>query len=118
MKKYIIKLLVGCSSMAICSFVMAQTYEVPPSSSTYGSVPVISDAEMENCVKIYNEAKWLAQDIDTTTVDRYSQYSVDSYNQKVQKHSQMINYFNRNCAGKQSQSAYEAAQKLNKNNKY
>jgi len=92
----------------------AQTYEIPPSSRTSGHVPYISDEAMEKCVKLYNEAKWLSDEITTLNVDRYSQASVDSYNNKVSKHSKLTSYFNSNCAGKQSESAYKAAQKLNK----
>lgn len=91
-----------------------QHYEVPPTSSTSAAVPVISDAAMEACVKLYNEAKWLSEEIRTQPVNQYDSYSVSAYNTKVTKHSQMIRHFNQNCAGKQSQSAYEAAQKLNR----
>lgn len=91
----------------------AATYEVPPSSSTSSSVPVISDAAMEQCVKLYNETKWLAESLSASGVNTYDQTSVNAYNAKVQKHSDMIRSFNANCAGKQSRSAYEAAQKLN-----
>ena len=94
---------------------LARQYEAPPSSSTYGSVPVISDEAMEYCVKIYNEAKWLGEAMQSQYVDQYSQASVDAYNAKVNKHGEMVNYFNNHCAGKQSRSAYEAAQRLNKN---
>jgi hypothetical protein len=88
-------------------------YKVPPTSSTSSSVPVISDAAMEQCVKIYNEGEWLGEDINRTNVDQYSQSSIDSYNAKVSRHTNMINYFNKECAGKQSYSAYKAAKKLN-----
>ncbi len=94
-----------------------QVYEVPPSSTTSTSVPWISDQAMEVCVILYNEGKWLDKKINQTQVDRYSQSSIDAYNSKVNQHSQMINKFNQDCAGKQSKSAYEAAQKLNKQNK-
>ena len=93
--------------------VSAQVYEVPPSSTVSGSVPWISDEAMESCVKLYNEGKWLGEKINSMQVDRYSQSSVSAYNNKVSKHSKLTNQFNQNCAGKQSKSAYEAAQKLN-----
>jgi len=96
-------------------FAAAQKYEVPPSSSTYESVPYISDSAMEQCVKLYNKAEWLSDEINSTQVDRYSQSSVNRYNQKVSRHSEMIDNFNSDCAGKQSESAYRAAQKLNAN---
>ena len=96
---------------------LAQGYEVPPSSSTYSSVPVISDEAMEACVILYNKGKWLGEKINKIQVDRYSQSSIDTYNNKVNQHSSMISDFNRNCAGKQSQSAYEATQRLNNQNK-
>ncbi len=91
----------------------AKTYEVPPSSSTSTHVPYISDQAMEACVKLYNEGEWLGDEIRSTQVDSYSRTSVDAYNNKVNRHSNMINAFNRDCAGKQSESAYKAAQKLN-----
>ena len=97
--------------------ISAQVYEVPPSSTVRGSVPWISDEAMESCVKLYNEGKWLGEKINRMQVDQYSQSSVSSYNNRVSKHSKLINQFNQNCAGKQSKSAYEAAQKLNQKGK-
>ena len=94
----------------------AQVYEVPPSSTTSGSVPWIADDAMEVCVKLYNEGKWLGEEINRIQVDTYSQSSVDTYNNKVNQHSKMVNEFNQTCAGKQSKSAYDATQKLNKGN--
>lgn len=96
----------------VCSL-SANEYVTPPTTSTRGSVPVISDAEMEKCVKIYNEAKWLSERLNNSYVNQYDSAAVNNYNSQVQKHSQMINYFNQNCAGKQSYSAWKAAQKLN-----
>ena len=89
-------------------------YVMPPVSSTSGYVPVISDEKMEQCVKLYNESEWLYKKINGTFVDRYSQASVDNYNQMVGRHTRMINEFNSECSGKQSHSACKAAQKLNK----
>ena len=100
---------------ATATTLVAAEYKVPPSSTTYGSVPVISDRAMEACVKLYNHAEWLKDEINTLQVDRYSQNSIDNYNNKVARHSNMIHKFNNDCAGKQSRSAYEAAQKLNNN---
>ena len=98
------------------SGVLAQTYETPPSSSTYGHVPYISDKAMEQCVILYNKTKWLGQEINNTTVDQYSQASVEAYNEKINQYTNMLSVFNRDCAGKQSESAYRAAQKLNSGN--
>ena len=97
--------------------VSAKVYEVPPSSTVRGSVPWISDEAMESCVKLYNEGKWLGEKINRMQVDQYSQSSVSAYNNKVSKHSKLTNQFNQNCAGKQSESAYKAAQKLNQKGK-
>lgn len=91
----------------------AETYQIPPSERTGSNVPYISDKAMERCVQLYNEAKWLQNEIGAIRVDRYSQSSVDNYNKKVAEHSRMISDFNQGCAGKQSESAYKAAQKLN-----
>ncbi len=91
-----------------------QSYVMPPTSSTRGHVPVISDEQMEQCVKVYNESEWLNQELDSTYVDRYSQSEVNAYNRKVNKVNAMKNWFNANCAGKQSRSACEAANKLNR----
>ncbi len=90
----------------------SQKYEVPP--DIRGNGIVISDAAMEECVKLYNETKWLNEEIDRTVVDQYNSYSVNEYNDKVNKANMMSKRFNRDCAGRQSQSAYEAAQKLNR----
>ena len=107
--------LTACSLLA--SFAGAnQYYTAPPTSSTRGYVPVISDAQMEQCVEIYNQAKWLGEELQNTYVDQYSQISVDNYNDKVAQHQQMTNWFNQNCAGKQSYSACEAARELNRKN--
>lgn len=91
-------------------------YTMPPSSSTSGYVPVISDAEMERCVEVYNQAKWLGEELEQTVVNQYSSYEVNAYNQKVSQHSQMTDWFNQYCAGKQSYSACKAAQELNRKN--
>lgn len=99
--------------LSSASFAFAQTYKVPPSSTVMGDVPVISDEAMEACVKLYNEAEWLYANIRSTRVDQYSQASVDAYNAKIARHNRMTTDFNLYCAGKQSQSAYEAAQRLN-----
>ncbi|OOF44795.1 hypothetical protein [Rodentibacter trehalosifermentans] len=107
--------LIVCSLLA--GFAMAnQPYTAPPTSFTQGYVPVISDAQMEQCVEIYNQAKWLGKALQNTYIDQYSQVSVNSYNDKVAQHQQMINWFNQNCAGKQSRSACEAARELNRKN--
>jgi len=98
----------------ISSLIYARTYEVPPTSSTRGSGPVISDEKMEECVKLYNKAKWLNEEINNMHINRYDINSVNNYNDKVRKHSSMIRKFNAECAGKQSYSAWKAAQKLNK----
>jgi hypothetical protein len=98
----------------VSSLIYARTYEVPPTSSTRGSVPVISDEKMEECVKLYNDAKWLSNEINSMYVNQYDSNSVNNYNNKVRKHSSMIRKFNAECAGKQSYSAWKAAQKLNK----
>ena len=95
----------------------AQTYEVPPSDRTSSSTPYISDEAMERCVVLWNKAKWLGEEIDSIQVDQYSQASVDAYNKKITSHSTMTDTFNRDCAGKQSESAYKAAQELNKKSK-
>ena len=97
--------------------ISAQVYEVPPSSTVRGSVPWISDHAMEKCVILYNEAKNLKLTMDGMYVDRYSQSSVSAYNSQVNQHSTMIQKFNSDCAGKQSESAYKAAQKLNRENR-
>ena len=89
-------------------------YVAPPTSTTHGHVPVISDKEMERCVVLYNEAERLFKKLNNTKVDNYSQDSVDNYNNMVNQHTNMTNEFNTKCAGKQSRSACETAKKLNK----
>lgn len=101
------------SLLFISGAVFAQSYKAPPTSSTSGYVPVISDELMEQCVKIYNEAEWLEADLNRSSINQYSQYEVNQYNQNVAKLNQLTNWFNQHCAGKQSRSACEAAKKLN-----
>ena len=96
-------------------YAQSPIFKVPPSSSTSSHVPRISDEAMEKCVILYNKIEWLEGEIDTTHVNRYSQESVDTYNAKIDQFSMMVNIFNSDCAGKQSESAYRAAQKLNNN---
>lgn len=99
----------------ICAASLArQGYEIPPTSSGYGYAPTISDEQMELCVEHYNQAKRIQDELSMTSVNRYSQYEVDSYNSKVREADMLIDWFNENCAGKQSSSACEAAKKLNK----
>lgn len=102
--------------LGFMSVAVAQRYTAPPTSSTTGYVPVISDQQMEQCVEIYNQAKWLDEELSRTSVNQYSSYKVNAYNQKADKHRQLTSWFNQNCAGKQSQSACKAAQELNRKN--
>lgn len=90
-------------------------YIVPPTSSGYSTSmhDVISDEAMKQCVKLYNEALVIEKKLKSMVVDQYSEISVNTYNAEVMTHKNMISSFNRQCAGKQSQSAYEQAQKLN-----
>lgn len=109
----ITQLVIMMSFVCMSANVFAREYEIPPVHTTGADVPWITDAAMEQCVKLYNEAKWLEEEIDRTFVDRYSQESVDAYNNKIAIHSRMIDDFNGGCAGKESESAHKAAQKLN-----
>lgn len=93
-----------------------QSYQVPPSSSTTSYVPVISDEKMEECVKLYNEATWLSQSLNSQVLNRYNAEEVNAYNLKVSQHRSMISKFNNECAGRQSRSACEAANRLNEEN--
>ena len=102
-------------SLTLFAHAQGNVYIVPPSSSTSSNVPWISDEEMERCVVLYNEIEWLGDKISGMQVNQYSQDSVDLYNSKIDKHSSMVSQFNTKCAGKQSESAYRAARKLNAN---
>ncbi len=99
----------GLSTIITASSTLAETakkYEVPPSNSTGSlSVPSVSEEALKKCIVLYNEANWLADEIDATEVDRYNQASVDSYNAKITRHRNMMNTFNSDCAGKRSRSA-------------
>ncbi len=106
MKKYILIMAL------VPQFLHAETYLVPPSSSgSYAAV--ISDAAMQQCVILYTKLKRLEDKINSTRVDNYNQASVDNYNSMVSRVSSMSDSFNSSCAGKQSASAYAAAQRLN-----
>ncbi len=89
-------------------------YEIPPSAQTYGNAPVISDEMMKECIKIYNKALAIERTLNPNLVNRYSNHEVNLYNQNVRMHLQLIDWFNANCAGKQSYSACKAAQELNR----
>lgn len=79
--------------------VFSQEYEMPPTvKGRYGTM--ISPAEMEECIKLYNEIKWLNEEIDRTVVDQYSSYSVNAYNNKVNDSNMMSQRYNRDCAKK------------------
>ena len=112
MNKLIAFLCLTSSLLVSCCYAQ-QSYVMPPTASTPGHVPVISDEMMEQCVKTYNEAQWLAQKIQTTPINQYSASDVNWYNQAVAKVNSMTSWFNTNCAGKQSRSSCEAANKLN-----
>lgn len=101
------------SFLCASSIALGRDYVIPPSTSTSSNVPWISDAAMEECVKKYNKGKWLLEEINEIYVDQYSENSVNYYNSQVTRYSNIIDDFNRNCAGKQSESAYKAAKKLN-----
>lgn len=99
----------------ISSYVYAsRVYVEPPSDTTYSHVPVISDEEMELCVKVYNETIWISDELNYNNVNVYSETEVSEYNKKANHVNKMTEWFNQNCAGKQSRSACEAAQKLNR----
>ncbi|SMD00211.1 hypothetical protein SAMN02746065_1207 [Desulfocicer vacuolatum DSM 3385] len=101
--------------MGACGIATAddKIYKIPPSSTTYSSVPYISDHEMEQCVRLYNEIRWLGDDIKNKQTTLYTQSAINSYKNLADRYSSMVNKFNCDCAGKQSESAYRAAQKLN-----
>lgn len=107
------KLSIALSILATNISYTQDIYVSPPTQVSSGYVPVISDEQMEKCVKMYNEAKWIQDELSRSSIDMNSNKSVDNYNLKVRKVNDMINWFNANCAGKQSRSACEAANKLN-----
>ena len=115
-KRLVVALAVSLLPLLLADSAWGQDYEVPPSSSTSSLAPYISDSAMEQCVILYNRAKWLGEEIGRTQVNQYSEASVAAYNNKVNSHTSMLSVFNSNCAGKQSESAYKAAQELNKRN--
>lgn len=108
-KKIIISSVYLMASMSI-----AQQYVVPPTQSTSGYVPVISDEQMEQCIETYNQANWLEDSINLTYINQYSDTEVNQYNQNISQLNQLTNWFNQNCAGKQSYSACKSAQELNR----
>ncbi len=97
-------------------FAEKRNYEIPPSKTTSSSAPYISDTAMEQCVRLYNEIRWLAEDIQHSQVNRNSLSSINAYNQLIDQYSRMVEQFNIDCAGRQSESAHQAAQKLNEEN--
>lgn len=64
------------------AFEVEGDYEIPPSAQTYGNAPVISDAMMQECVKIYNEALAIERALNSTFANRYSSDEVNLYNKR------------------------------------
>lgn len=91
-----------------------RSYVMPPTQATTGSAPVISDAEMQKCVEMYNQANWLDQELAQMQVDLTSESSVNTYNTKVNQVNALTRLFNAKCAGKQSESACREANRLNR----
>lgn len=89
-------------------------YMMPPSHSTYGSAMVISDEDMKKCVELYNQAKWLQEELEKMPVNMYSESSVNAYNEKAKKGNALVSQFNRLCAGRQSESACAQTNALNR----
>ena len=86
--------------LCVASYIFANNgYEIPPSSSTFGYVPVISDRQMEECVRVYNNILRIERNMSSSQVSQYNN---------------SVNWYNNNCAGKQSQSACEATNRLNR----
>lgn len=108
------KLLICCLWLTAIPCYAQHAYQAPPTSTTSSYVPVISDEMMKKCVQVYNESKWLQDELNAMKVNQYSQAEVNRYNKKAKRINEMIRWFNDNCAGKQSRSACEAAQKLNR----
>lgn len=94
-------------------FAEVDRYRVPPTSTTTGYVPVISDEMMKKCVEVYNDAQDLDRSLSISYVNQYSSKEVNAYNAKVRQANQLNDWYNRNCAGKWSKSACEQAKKLN-----
>lgn len=97
-------------------YTIARSYEMPPTVTTLGNVPIISDEQMKICVETYNKTEWLKDDLSRRYVNQYDSYAVEQYNQDVKEVNQLANWFNLNCAGKQSYSACKAANELNRKN--
>lgn len=100
--------------LALPTIASAKEYQVPPS-STGPSAAYISDAAMERCIIVYNQMLDIERELSraSLTLDRYDAGAVNAYNQQVDQHRTMSRQFNRDCAGKSSESAYRAAQALN-----
>ena len=117
----------SADASSILDEVNNREYEVPPSGTEAIGASPISDEDMEYCVKIYNEAKWLKEEakglsatIEGTQVNRYNREAVDAYNAKVaeynimkERHDSMIGYFNSHCANRQAASAKRIVDCLN-----
>jgi len=66
----------------LSAFEMKGGYEIPPSAQTYGNAPVISDAMMQECIKIYNKALAIERALNSTFANRYSSDEVNLYNKR------------------------------------
>lgn len=72
-----------------------------------GIVPVISDFDMQQCVKLFNKAEAEYQQLLAMPINEQDEKSVRKVRNQIELHSRMVEQFNLKCAGKQSQSSCE-----------
>ena len=63
-----------------------------------------SSALAYDCQYLHDEIQELKSELNSTYVDRYSQYSVDNYNRKIHRINQLANQFNAYCVNRPRQS--------------
>ncbi|MCR5084082.1 MAG: hypothetical protein K6A65_01100 [Succinivibrionaceae bacterium] len=107
MRHKMVILAAALAALPVHGTLAAGPYVPPPSSATTGHVPVISDEAMEQCVKAYNETLDLQRSLQGGG-------SPGDYNRKAARYNSLVDWFNANCAGRQSRSACEAANLLNR----
>ena len=96
----------------IISSLYAKSYEMPQIEFKKGNVPMISDEQIEFCVKLYNQIKWLSEDL-TKQKSSKNQANARIYNINVKKYRNLANLFNNECAGKLAADVKTITENLN-----
>ena len=103
-------------SSAFAAFLLLQSALVSanqPATQTKagGFIPVISDFDMKQCVKLSKKAEAEWQELLALPYDEQDEKKMKKVRNQIELHSRMVEQFNKNCAGRQSKSSCEKIKK-------